>query len=57
MINNIWYWVLGVLESLDGIYISYIGCSLLEAFLGMTLFCVSMSLLLPWFYFEEDQDL
>lgn len=57
MINAVFDWVLYILDAMDSIYISFIGCSLLEAFLGMTLFCACMALLLPWFYFEEDVDL
>ena len=53
-IAHIWSWAWAVTLAIDDIYIPAIGCSLLEAFLGMLVFSMILSLLIPWVYFEED---
>lgn len=54
VINQIWNWAWFITLAIDDIYIPAIGCSLLEALLGMLVFSLMLSLLIPWVYFEED---
>ena len=46
-IAHIWSWAWAVTLAIDDIYIPAIGCSLLEAFLGMLVFSMMLSLLIP----------
>lgn len=57
VIQSIWNWVYHLLVVMDTIYIPFAQCSLLEVFLGMTLFSCLLSLLIPWFYFEGDENI
>lgn len=57
MIQAIWNWCYHVYVMIDEIYLPFAQCSLLEALLGMMLIGAVLSLILPWVYFEGDQDI
>lgn len=46
-----------ILVMLDNIYIPFANCSLVEALLGMVLIGQVLTLLTPWVYFDEGEDI